>query len=224
MQPTYLPWAGYFNLIHSSDFFVFLDDVQFSKQSWQNRNRILIGEKIHWITVPVLRKNLEEKIYKIKIDDTQKWRKKHNNSIKQSYFKHNYFHELKPILKLINDTNISYLSDLNVKIIKTISNALNINKCKFVLSSELNKSGSRSEKLLKIIRELNCDIYLSPVGSKQYIESDSILNKSEIKVIYQDFIPKEYQQKNIITHISQLSIIDIIANIGLSDCNYFIRG
>ena len=77
MQPTYLPWAGYFNLISSSDFFVFLDDVQFSKQSWQNRNRILIGDKMHWLTVPVLRENLKDKIYKIKIDDTRNWRKKH---------------------------------------------------------------------------------------------------------------------------------------------------
>ena len=138
--------------------------------------------------------------------------------------KKTYYHQLEPILKLLKNTNISYLSDLNINIIKTISNALNIDTCKFVLSSELNKSGSRSEKLLEIIRELNCDTYLSPLGSKEYIESDSILNKSEIKVVYQDFMPKEYEQKNIITHISLLSIIDVIANIGLYDCNYFIRG
>ena len=191
MQPTYIPWIGYFNLISSSDFFVFLDDVQFSKQSWQNRNKILIKKKMHWLTVPVIKKSLKDRINQIKIDDTQKWRKKHISSIKQNYFNHKYYNELKIILELINDKELKYLSDLNISIIKAISEAFNIKSSKFLVSSELNKNGSRSEKLLKIIKELNCDVYLSPAGSRNYIESDLILNKSGIRTIYQNFIPKK---------------------------------
>jgi len=224
MQPTYLPWIGYFNLIHSSDFFVFLDDVQFSKQSWQNRNKILIKKKIHWLTVPVIKKRLEDRINQIKIDDTQKWRKKHTKSIKQNYFNHKYFNDLEIILELINDKEMHYLLDLNISIIKAISSALDIKSSKFLLSSKLNKTGSRSEKLLKIIKELNCDVYLSPEGSKNYIESDLILNKSGIKIVYQNFKLKKYDQKNSINHISHLSAIDIIANIGLKNCEKFIEG
>ena len=224
MQPTYLPWIGYFNLIYSSDFFVFLDDVQFSKQSWQNRNKILIKKKIHWLTVPVIKKSLEDRINQIKIDDTQNWRKKHTQSIKQNYFNHKYFNDLEIILELINDKEMNYLLDLNISIIKAISSALDIKSSKFLLSSKLNKTGSRSEKLLRIIKELNCDVYLSPEGSRNYIERDLILNKSGIKIVYQNFKLKKYDQKNSINHISHLSVIDIIATIALKNCNTFIQG
>ena len=141
MQPTYLPWAGYFNLINSSDIFIFLDDVQFSKQSWQNRNKILIDKKRHWLTVPVIRKSSKDKINQIKIDDTQKWRKKHTLSIKQNYFNHKYYNQLDIILELINDKKMNHLLDLNISIIKAISKALNIKSSKFLISSKLNKSG-----------------------------------------------------------------------------------
>ena len=223
MQPTYLPWAGYFNLINSCDFFVFLDDVQFAKQSWQNRNKILIGGKSHWLTVPVRRKRLNDKIYNIKIDDTQKWRMKHIRSIKQSYNSHNYYEQLRPILKLLNNTDIQYLSKLNINVIRYISNVLNIDTSKFYLSSEFKKTGTRSVKLLDIIKELDCDTYLSPVGSKRYIEDDMVLNESGVKVVYQDYVLNYYKQKNIISHISHLSIIDIIANIGLNNCEDFVK-
>ena len=68
MQPTYLPWPGYFNLISKADVFVFLDDAQFQKNSWHNRNRILVENKPHWITVPVKHKSLDQKINETEIE------------------------------------------------------------------------------------------------------------------------------------------------------------
>ena len=56
MQPTFLPWLGYFQLINSVDKFVFLDDVQYSKGSWHNRNQILLSGKKQWITIPIKKK------------------------------------------------------------------------------------------------------------------------------------------------------------------------
>ena len=150
--------------------------------------------------------------------------KKHTQSIKQNYFNHKYFNDLEIILELINDKEMNYLLDLNISIIKAISSALDIKSSKFLLSSKLNKTGSRSEKLLRIIKELNCDVYLSPEGSRNYIERDLILNKSGIKIVYQNFKLKKYDQKNSINHISHLSAIDIIANIGLKNCEKFIKG
>ena len=75
MQPTYLPWAGYFNLIAQVDVFVFLDDAQFQKNSWHNRNRILLNHGTHWITVPVNRKALSQTINKSSVDEKQNWKK-----------------------------------------------------------------------------------------------------------------------------------------------------
>ena len=76
MQPTYLPWVGYFNLINKSEYFVFLDDVQFDKRSWQQRNKIIINSNQRYLTVPVLSKNKYlQKLSEVKIDNSEKWQK-----------------------------------------------------------------------------------------------------------------------------------------------------
>lgn len=51
MQPTYLPWSGYFNLISSVDIFVFLDDIQFNRRSWQTCNRVLLRGEEYMLSV-----------------------------------------------------------------------------------------------------------------------------------------------------------------------------
>lgn len=216
MQPTYLPWAGYFNLIVNADEFVFLDDVQFEKQSWQNRNKIIINSKEHWLSVPVNRKGLGTHIKDVIVDDTQKWRKKHINSISQSYSGLKYYKYLEEVLTIIDDSSLIKLMDINVKIISSICNILQIKK-DFIKSSELACKGFRSKKLLNIIKKLNCNSYLSPQGSKDYINNDAILNNSNINIYFQDYKVKDYKQKNIQSFISHLSIIDVIANIGIKE-------
>ena len=88
MQPTYLPWAGYFNLIYNTDIFIFLDDAQYSKGSWHNRNRILNNFKETWITIPLKKHKLNTNLNKIYLHDLESWKKTHINLLKESYFKH----------------------------------------------------------------------------------------------------------------------------------------
>ena len=222
MQPTYLPWAGYFNLILNSDIFVFLDDVQFEKQSWQNRNKILINSKENWLTVPVNRKGLNSYINEINVEDTQKWRKKHVTSISQGYSRHPYFQHLEKVLNIIQDKSLIKLIDINVNIIITLCNLLKIKK-EFVRSSDLGCNGTRSEKLLKIIKKLGCSNYLSPQGSKDYIQKDGVLENSNIDVSYQDYKIKSYNQRKSESFISHLSIIDVITNLDLAETNIYIN-
>lgn len=87
MQPTYLPWAGYFHLIGTVDKFVFLDDVQFERRSWQSRNRILLEGREHYLTVPVRKASRSELIKNIAIDNDQEWRKRHLQLLRQAYLK-----------------------------------------------------------------------------------------------------------------------------------------
>ena len=77
MQPMYLPWAGYFNLIAAVDTFVFLDDVQLERQSWQTRNRILLGGKEVLLSVPTQRVPLDTPIELIALADATRWRHRH---------------------------------------------------------------------------------------------------------------------------------------------------
>jgi len=221
MQPTYLPWAGYFNLILNADIFVFLDDVQFEKQSWQNRNKIIIDSKEHLLSIPVKRNGLKTAIKDVLVDDTQKWRKKHISAISQNYCGHKYYKNVKIVLDIINDSTLIHLVDINMSIIQSLCDILSIKK-EFIRSSELACVGTRSEKLANVINHLNCNRYLSPIGSKTYIENDAVLSNTDIDIGYQNFKLKDYKQKNTESFISYLSIIDVIANVGILGTQLYI--
>ena len=112
MQPTYFPWAGYFNLISRVDAFVFLDDVQFMRQSWHNRNRVLLGGVPHWLTVPVERVSLECRIDEVEVDDKHRWRDKHVKLLRNVYSKHPHG---KDLLSVIEDVTERLESRLAMK-------------------------------------------------------------------------------------------------------------
>jgi hypothetical protein len=102
MQPTYIPWLGYFDLMDSVDSFVFLNDVQWAKWSWQVRNRIKTSQGGLFLTVPIKRgvkSRLETKINEAQINDTEMWREKHLKSIFVAYRKSRYFDEVFPFLE-----------------------------------------------------------------------------------------------------------------------------
>ena len=93
-QPTFLPWQGYFALISHVDEVVFLDDVQFEKRSWQQRNKIKFLEKEIILTVPVISKNkFHQRINEVNIDSKASYIRKHKASILQNYSKAKYFNK-----------------------------------------------------------------------------------------------------------------------------------
>ena len=94
MQPTYLPWSGYFGLMHYVDIFVLLDSVQFERRSWQQRNKIKtdLGEKL--LTIPVIKKGKRDQlINEVLIDKNNEFNNQHINLIKQHYSKAPFFKE-----------------------------------------------------------------------------------------------------------------------------------
>ncbi|MBS0286826.1 MAG: WbqC family protein [Proteobacteria bacterium] len=213
MQPTYLPWAGYFNLISKVDYFVFLDDAQFQKGSWHNRNRLLINQAAAWITVPVMRAFLGQPICDAKIDDSKAWRKQHVQTIRQNYSHHPFFASLEQIISIIEDSNIKILSDLNIRLITEICNVINL-KYHFIRSSELQVEGRRSDKIKNICEKLNCAEYLSPLGAKEYLEEDQFTQLSDIKLSINSYDSVPYAQRKSAQFESYLSIVDVLANLG----------
>ena len=124
MQPTYLPWAGYFSLIDSVELFVFLDDVQIERQSWQTRNRVCIGGREQMLTVPVKKTGLLTQIRDARVNDAANWRKKHQKSLHQAYggapFGEMILQQLDFILC---DYSQVRLADINIAIITAMSGA-----------------------------------------------------------------------------------------------------
>ena len=112
-QPEFFPWVNLFNKILYADTFVFLDDVQYNRRGFQNRNQILLFGSPSWLTVPLNKSKRSELINNIEIDNTQSWNSSIKSKIVQAYSKSKYFHEVMPIVDDILDREYTLLSDLN---------------------------------------------------------------------------------------------------------------
>lgn len=222
MQPTYLPWAGYFNLMIKSDVFIILDDVQFEKQSWQNRNRILQNGKEVILSIPLQSMPKTTKIMNIKVHNN-KWKKKHYQSIIQSYAKSKYKGELIMLIEPVYDLKSDYLIDYTIFFIERILHYLELN-VKVVRSSNMKMGSTRSQRLIDICLQAGITDYLSPEGSRNYLEEDGLIPNDLLNLEYQTFIAREYPQINSLDFTSHLSVIDIIANMGIKGLKKYIIG
>lgn len=210
-QPTVFPWIGYFDIIKKCDVFVFLDDVQIQKRGWQTRNKIKnpnTNSSEIWLNIPIKKTGLETKINEAQIDNSQDWKNKHIKTLDACYGKNfRDSHWIQEHYKKHWD----YLVDFNITFIKNCCQYLDI-KTNFKISSELNVSGKRTEKLVNICKKLNADCYLSTIGSKVYLENEKyFFEKNNIKIIYHDYTHPLYSQRGE-TFVPYLSILDLILN------------
>lgn len=211
MQPTYLPWMGYFDLMDQSDVFVLLDSVQFSKQSWHQRNKIKSNSGELLLTIPIVRE-FPSLIKDVKINNSHQWRGKHLKSIEQNYGKAEYFNRYIGFLREIYSREHFRLSDFTIPIILWIKDVLGV-KCEIVRSSEIGAGGSKVDLIVDICRRLGADGYISPLGSKEYIDENNVFKKEKIKLAYHNYIHPEYRQLWG-DFIPYLSVIDLIFNEG----------
>jgi hypothetical protein len=223
MQPTYLPWTGYFALMDEVDRFVFLDDVQFDHRSWQHRNRIRAGDSFQWLTVPVLVKGRrDQRIDEVEIDGTRPWQRKHLQAIVHGYARAPWLSEHRPWLEQIYENPPARLRDLNRRIIEVFAHRLGI-RTPTCYSSELDVGGSRVEHLIGICRALDASEYLSPLGSSEYIEDDNRFPGAGIELRYQHYEHPVYRQ-GFEGFISHLSALDLLLNEGPASRDVLRRG
>lgn len=213
-QPNYSPWAGYFYKLVKADLFIFLNDVQFSKNSFTNRTKVFNGHEYSWLTIPV-KFNLGDRINQIKIAQ-EDWQQRHLSKIKNIYNKEPFFKEnWQDIETLFNSLKQLSLYEVNKKIVLTIATWLNI-KLSYKESSSLpNKEGLKSEdRLIDIIRQCNSKIYLSGAGAKQYQDIKKF-NLAGVKLIYSDFLKVEKQNISKLKNVKPgTSIIELIFKLG----------
>jgi hypothetical protein len=196
MQPTFLPWVGYFDLIDQSDEFIFLDNVQFEKQSWQQRNRILGPSGLEWITVPVLTKGrFGQKICDVEIK-TADFPAKQLRTISYYYAKAPYFNsywgELQRIILSVEAS--PSLAQLNMSLVRWLSECFQLDTC-FRLSSEMQPEGGRSERLLAMIKALDGTQYISPQGAAVYLNQyQDLFSAAGIDVKFHNYDATPYRQ------------------------------
>ncbi len=217
MQPTFMPWVGYFDLIHSVDVFVFLDDVQLAKRSWQVRNKIKTSNGEAFITLPVKKNKHRDEQYIdnafIAIDD--KWKKKSLKNVELNYKKTSYFKDIFPLFEewIVSDLP---LSEIHSKMIQKITHGLGFYNVEFIKSSSLNIKGGKETKLLDICKKISAQIYLSPQGSSVYMGSTNFADKfkeNNTHILYHNYEPMKYSQLYG-EFVPYLGIFDLLFNEG----------
>ena len=211
MQPTYLPYLGYFQLIAASDVFVFLDDVQFARRSWQSRNRIQGAGGEVMLTVPVQKHDRDSLLGEIQIAETEPWRDKHMASIRHAYAKRPFLAETLTFLEEVLATR-GGLAELNRSVIQTAAQRLDLTT-EFVSASDLGQPGQRSDHLLAICRAVGATDYLSPLGSRDYMAEDGVFAAAGFPVAFQGFVEIPYPQGRE-PFVPYMAFIDAVANLG----------
>lgn len=211
-QPQYLPWLGYFHKIAQSEAFVFLDNVQYKKREFQNRNKILTGTGPLWLTVPVKTKGKFDQLIKdVEVDNSENWRKDHFESIRTNYHKAPFFKEHEQFLASVYSKEWHKLMDLNVYIIMYILEYLEI-PAKIVFETSLSAEGVKTGRIVSICKKINATVYLSGQGAKDYLEEEEF-KTAGIGLEYQAFEHPSYTQL-LPGFVSHLSIIDLLFNKG----------
>ena len=214
-QPEHLPWLGFFNKMMNADELVILDNVQYRKRYFQNRNQILVNGEKKYIAVPVNVDNYREKTIadmQIYSDTEVPWKNKYLKTIEYNYKHHPFFGEYFPFFENLLDEDISSLYEFNMEIIRYFSQKLGINT-KIVKASELFPSGKKSDLILDIARKSRADIYLSGPAGRDYMDLDKY-KRNDMGVWFNDFEHPTYMQKGTEKFIPYLSTLDLLMNVG----------
>ena len=219
IQSNYIPWKGYFDIIQSVDEFVLLDDVQYTRRDWRNRNLIKTPNGIKWLSIPVQVKGN----YFIQIKDVltsdDLWRADHWNAIIEAYRKCPYFSTYQDRFESIylGDSERA-LSQINFKFINLINEILNI-KTPIRWAMEFDSSAEKSERLFHICRSLQADEYVSGPAAKDYLNV-SLFEENNMKVRWADYSNYPVYNQQFPPFEPKVSIIDLIFNEGPNAHNY----
>jgi hypothetical protein len=225
MQPTFLPWIGYFDLIDQVDNFVFLDTVEFSKQSWQQRNKIKTSNGSLWLSLPVEYSKTQRTTLNEALIGDVRHLKKTITTVKNSYTKAKASESnLDWILAwLMQIQQGQQLSVLNINFINHICNKLMITTPRH-LASEIPQSNSRHQRLIDICLHFGATKYVSPPGAFSYLQEDiGYFKNAGIDVSFHEYHHPIYNQIYD-GFVSHMSIIDLILNEGTNALNILRKG
>lgn len=210
MQPYFLPYIGYFQLVAAVDTFVIYDDVNFIKKGWIHRNNILVNGQANLFTIPLAKVSQNKLINEVALsDDWNNWATKFLKTVEQSYKKAPYFQEVYSLLQNILSTPTQLISELATASIREVANYLEL-KTEIIPSSAVyeNTHLKAQERILDICLKEQANHYINPTGGKSlydkqlFSENGILLNfiQSE-KINYPQF-------KN--EFVPWLSMLDIL--------------
>lgn len=197
LQPSYIPWRGYFDQIRRADLFIFYDDVQYDKHGWRNRNQIKTAQGKQWLTIPVHSKGVTSgiAIKDVRIDWSRPWAKTHLKSIVTAYSKAPFFKQYLPLLESFYEArHDEFLSDFTIETTITLARTLGITSTQFMRSSELaDVTGQKTDRIINILEQVNATHYISGPSAREYVEPEKF-ERAGITLEYMEYRYPEYAQ------------------------------
>jgi len=224
LQPSYIPWRGYFHQIAKADLFIFYDDVQYDKHGWRNRNRVKTVNGTQWMTIPVLSGGVIENntpINRVKIDWKRDWNEKHLQTLSQSYAKSPHFKQYEPLLTGFYRRHNELLADFTIELTIALARTLGITHTRFMRSSEIDGiTGVKTERLIQILTSVGATHYISGPSAKDYIDNRQF-EKAGISLEYMVYGYPEYPQL-FPPYDPQVSILDLLFMVGAMALDYIL--
>ena len=218
LQPSYIPWRGYFHQIQKVDTFVFYDDVQYDRHGWRNRNRVKTASGAKWLTVPHKHLGYSPAILEVEIADDARWVESHLGIVREAYKKAPFFKQYFPIFEDILRRRHRHLADLTIDLTVAFAGELGLTGKKFLRSSTLGIGGNKTDRLIAILTALGATHYVSGPSARDYIEPEKFAN-ANIGLEYMVYDYPEYPQLHG-AYDPQLSILDLLFMTGKDAGNY----
>jgi hypothetical protein len=219
-QLHYLPWLRYFEKIARCDVFIVLDNIQFNKNGWQNRNHVKTRDGSQLLTVPV-HSQYGQMLDEVRIDSASSWRKKHLQTLRQAYGKAPFFEEYAPFLDACYGRSWTYLNELNREMLNWFLEVLSIDT-PVVYASDLNVPGQATERLINLIRAVGGDRYYSGAFALDAYLDAALLEEAQIGLELQHWSAPAYPQGSG-EFIPDLAMIDLLFHCG-SDSKSVLMG
>jgi len=211
IQSNYIPWRGYFDFIASVDLFIFHDDLQYTKGDWRNRNKIKTKNGLKWLSVPVNYTHTDQLICDTTIDYSQKWWLDHLNQFRENYQAAIYYNDILAILEQNLPRKFESISELNISLIKDICSYLHITT-PLAMSSEFSPKGSKSNRLISILKNIKATTYVSGPAADSYLDQE-LFKKSGVRIEYKSYDYPDYPQQYG-AFAPAVTVLDLIANCG----------
>jgi hypothetical protein len=211
LQSNYLPWKGYFDIIHDVDEFVFLDSAHYTRPDWRNRNRIKTARGAVWLTIPVGRRR-DRLIHEVELP-ANGWARDHWRQIEATYARAPHFETYRSLFEeILLAGSWQFLSDLNQHLIRTIARELLGVRTQFRDSREFIIRGDRHERLLEILQQTGADAYVTGPAARSYIEPDRFA-ASGIELCWKEYGYPEYPQLYP-PFVHEVTILDLLFHAG----------
>lgn len=196
LQPSYIPWRGYFDQMRQADLFIFYDDVQYDKHGWRNRNQIKTMQGKQWLTIPVHSKGVTNgiAIKDIRIDWSKPWTKNHCKALMFAYGRTPFFKDYSHLLESFYRRRDEYLADFTIETSILVSRELGIASTRFLRSSQIpGITGTKTDRLIQILQHVGAKHYISGPSAREYIERAKF-DQAGISLAYMEYNYPEYPQ------------------------------